>query len=63
MSTTLKKDDPLFSYMHHARNSDEHGIEPVAMDLPQSTDPISQYGYLISVFLNDGQPVSAVFKG
>ena len=23
----LRKDDPLLSYMHHARNSEEHGIE------------------------------------
>jgi len=25
----LRKDDPLLSYMHHARNSEEHGIEDV----------------------------------
>ncbi|MGZ8362693.1 MAG: hypothetical protein ACXW3D_02430 [Caulobacteraceae bacterium] len=24
-----RKKDPLLSYLHHARNSDEHGIEPV----------------------------------
>jgi hypothetical protein len=24
-----RKDDPLLSYMHHARNSDEHGIEDI----------------------------------
>jgi len=23
----IRKDDPLLSYLHHARNSDEHGIE------------------------------------
>ncbi|HUZ32008.1 MAG TPA: hypothetical protein VMV19_07880 [Xanthobacteraceae bacterium] len=25
----LRKDDPLLSYVHHARNSEEHGIEDV----------------------------------
>ncbi|MET4211454.1 hypothetical protein [Bradyrhizobium sp. LA2.1] len=25
-----RKDDPLLSFLHHARNSDEHGIERVA---------------------------------
>jgi hypothetical protein len=25
-----RKDDPLLRYLHHARNSDEHGIERVA---------------------------------
>lgn len=25
----LRKDDPLLSYMHHARNSEEHGIEDI----------------------------------
>jgi hypothetical protein len=24
-----RKDDPLLSYMHHARNAEEHGIEDV----------------------------------
>lgn len=26
----LRRTDPLLSYMHHARNSDEHGLEDVA---------------------------------
>lgn len=26
-----RKDDPLLSYLHHARNSDEHGIEAVTI--------------------------------
>jgi hypothetical protein len=26
-----RKDDPLLSYMHHARNSDEHGIEDITI--------------------------------
>jgi hypothetical protein len=25
----VRKDDPLLSYMHHARNSEEHGIEDI----------------------------------
>jgi hypothetical protein len=25
----IRKDDPLLSYMHHARNSEEHGLEDV----------------------------------
>jgi hypothetical protein len=29
----LRKKDPLLSYMHQARNSDEHGIQPVTMHI------------------------------
>ncbi len=29
-----RRNDPLLSYMHQARNSDEHGLEPVARHNP-----------------------------
>lgn len=31
-----RKKDPLLSYLHHARNTDEHGIEPTAEHKPGS---------------------------
>jgi hypothetical protein len=36
-----RKDDPLLRYLHHARNSDEHGIERVAERGGNSYDLIS----------------------
>jgi hypothetical protein len=32
-----RKDDPLLRYLHHARNSDEHGIESVVSRLQQGS--------------------------
>lgn len=39
-----RKDDPLLSYMHHARNSEEHGIEDVTkrMEAGQATITIRE---------------------
>jgi hypothetical protein len=39
-----RKDDPLLSYMHHARNSEEHGIEDVTkrMQAGQATITIRE---------------------
>ena len=54
----VRKDDPLLSYMHHARNSEEHGIEDVTvrMDAGQATltirepfDPVRLEGLEIRV--------------
>ncbi|MDO9472984.1 MAG: hypothetical protein Q7J28_07990 [Caulobacter sp.] len=58
-----RKDDPLLSYMHHARNSDEHGIEPVAQDLPWMAGPVPESGKLVSLSFSDGKPTGAVVKG
>ena len=39
-----RKDDPLLSYMHHARNSEEHGIEDITkrMEAGQATITIRE---------------------
>lgn len=53
-----RKDDPLLSYMHHARNSEEHAIEDVTVRLEvgqatitvrQPYDPLKLDGVQISV--------------
>jgi hypothetical protein len=31
---TMRRKDPLLSYLHQARNADEHGIEPIAAHKP-----------------------------
>lgn len=58
-----RKDDPLLSYMHHARNSDEHGIEPIAQDLPFLAGPFEETGHVVSMSFDDGRPVGGVFRG
>lgn len=35
-----RKNDPLLSYIHHARNSDEHGIEEITANIPRGSSTI-----------------------
>jgi hypothetical protein len=37
-----RKDDPVLRYLHHARNSDEHGIERVAERGGNAKDPFGK---------------------
>jgi hypothetical protein len=37
----LRKSDPLLAYVHHARNSDEHGLEESVLEMPENSASIS----------------------
>lgn len=54
-----RRKDPLLQYLHQARNADEHGIEPITVDVPGSVNVIGDvYGGLIKF---DGQGRPAFF--
>ena len=57
-------DDELLCYMHHARNAEQHGIKPVAQDLPSIALPVApERGKIVSLTVQNGMPVSARFIG
>lgn len=65
----IRRDDPLLRYLHHARNSDEHGIERVVRRFTQNGELWGrrpQYGERIPVTLQQiddaGQPFGDEFE-
>ena len=42
--------------MHHARNSDEHGIDPISVDTDCKSDPLPADGTITKLAFNDGIP-------
>ena len=59
----LRRSDPLLSYMHQARNSDEHGIEPVTEYDPGfvGIGGPNQDIYIESLVLMPSGPVGTVY--
>jgi hypothetical protein len=55
-----RKDDPLLSYIHHARNSDEHGIENITSRHQSYKMPDNNPIGLLEIIVPEGKSVDDI---
>ncbi|MDP3655546.1 MAG: hypothetical protein Q8R45_01090 [Brevundimonas sp.] len=57
----LRRKDPLLAYLHHARNSDEHGIAPISKATPSTVRLMDKGPVTISGSFGGAQGFSGLY--